>query len=76
MGIVVQNDDPDRRGRVKVYVPHVSITVYDKWNDNFRDKRFRFQGENLTSSLNEIHDDINCYKPTEGMIPQGRNNAE
>ena len=27
VGIVVQNDDPDRSGKVKVFVPHVSATV-------------------------------------------------
>ena len=82
MGIVVQNDDPDRRGRVKVYVPHVSVTVYDKWNDNPRDKRFRAQGENLTSSLNEIHDDIKdilpwaeCAVTITGAVGSGRYNA-
>jgi len=30
LGIVVQNNDPLKRGRVKVFVPHVSPTVYKR----------------------------------------------
>lgn len=82
LGIVVQNNDPDKRGRVKVFVPHISATVYSKWNESFRDKRFRFIGENLTSSLNEIIDDIKdilpwseCAVPITGAVGSGRYNA-
>ena len=82
LGIVVQNNDPDRRGRCKVYIPHVSITVYEKWNENPRDKRFRFVGENVTSSLNEIIDDVKdilpwaeCASPISGGTGSGRYNA-
>lgn len=82
LGIVVQNNDPDKRGRCKIYVPHVSITVYDKWNKIPRDKRFRFLGENLTSSLNDIIDDVKdilpwseCAVPLAGAVGSGRYNA-
>ena len=33
LGIVVQNNDPEKRGRLKVFVPHVTPTVYNKWNE-------------------------------------------
>ena len=82
LGIVVQNNDPDRRGRCKIFVPHVSITVYDKWNESYRDKRFKFIGENLTSSLNDIIDDVKdilpwaeCAVPIAGAVGSGRYNA-
>ena len=82
LGIVVQNNDPDRRGRVKIYIPHVSITVYEKWNQNPRDKRFKALGENLTSSLNDIIDDVKdivpwaeCAAPLNGSIGSQRYNA-
>ena len=39
LGIVVQNNDPDKRGRVKVFVPHISPTVYKKWNEVSKDKK-------------------------------------
>lgn len=35
LGIVVQNNDPEKRGRVKVWVPHISTAVYDNWNKDF-----------------------------------------
>ena len=82
LGIVVQNNDPKKRGRVKVFIPHITVTVYKKWNDSFRDKRFKFIGENLTTSLNEINDDIkdilpwaDCAMPLVGASGSGRYNA-
>ena len=82
IGIVIQNNDPDKRGRCKIYVPHVSVTLYEKWNKVPRDKRFRFMGENLTSSLNEVMDDLKDIlpwaeyaAPIQGAIGSGRYNA-
>lgn len=82
IGIVIQNNDPDKRGRCKVYVPHVSVTLYEKWNKIPRDKRFKFMGENLTSSLNEVMDDLKdilpwaeCAVPLNGAVGSGRYNA-
>ena len=43
VGIVIQNDDPDRSGKVKVFVPHVSATVYSKWVANKQNKKFKLQ---------------------------------
>ena len=28
IGIVIQNNDPDKAGKVKVFVPHISSTIY------------------------------------------------
>ena len=45
LGIVVQNNDPERRGRVKVFIPHLAATLYSDWNETFKDgedKHFRF----------------------------------
>lgn len=51
-GIVLQNDDPDKMGRVKVWVPQISMTLYDKWNnDRDNDKSFTGLGANLNSAL-------------------------
>ena len=82
LGIVVQNNDPDKRGRVKVFVPHVSPTVYNKWNEVEIDKQFNFIGQNLTSSINDILDDLkkilpwaDCAVPLVGAGSGGRYNA-
>jgi len=54
VGIVVQNNDPQYRGRVKVFVPHISPTVYKGWNEINKDKNFNFIGDisSLDASLN------------------------
>ena len=51
-GIIIQNDDPQQMGRVKVWVPHVNLALYDKWNNvRDKDKMFTYPGANLSSSL-------------------------
>jgi len=63
LGIVIQNNDPQKRGRVKVYVPHVSPSVYKKWIDSGKDNRFRFLGKNINSDLTVIIDDLKKILP-------------
>lgn len=51
-GIVLQNNDPERRGRVKIFIPAFSPHIYNEWLDKkdneFTNKKFRFsQGSNL-----------------------------
>ena len=41
LGIVVQNNDPQKRGRVKVFVPHLSPSVYENWIGDNKDKFFK-----------------------------------
>lgn len=51
-GIIIQNNDPNNMGRVKVFVPFVSMTLFKEWNENVdEDKFFRFPGENINSML-------------------------
>lgn len=63
LGIVVQNNDPERRGRVKVFIPHVTPTVYDKWVSSNNDLSFKFIGENLQSDISTIIDDLRAILP-------------
>lgn len=51
LGIVIQNNDPERRGRVKVYVPHISPTVYNIVKSDNKNKYFKFMGDNITTDL-------------------------
>jgi hypothetical protein len=53
VGIVVQNNDPDKTGKVKVFVPHVTATVYKKWVSEHKNKKFRFLGANIDSTLTQ-----------------------
>jgi len=58
LGIVVQNNDPEHRGRVKVWVPHINGSIYDKWNAVKKDRSFKFPGLNLESDLSLIIDEL------------------
>jgi len=62
LGIVVQNNDPEHRGRVKVWVPHVSTNVYSKWNQLKQDQTFAFpgspNGENISAILPQLRNDL------------------
>jgi hypothetical protein len=41
VGIVVNVSDPENRGRVQVFVPHISTTLYNNWNEKLKDIKFK-----------------------------------
>lgn len=69
LGIVVQNNDPEYRGRIKVWVPAVNGGVYDKWYpkdsalDKYKDRKFKFPGKNIDSDLSLIIEDLKNILP-------------
>ncbi len=63
LGIVVQNNDPLKRGRVKVWVPHISQSVYSSFKSENTDKNFKFMGDNITSSLTSINEEVKKLLP-------------
>ena len=82
IGIVVQNNDPEKRGRVKAYVPHVNAGVYENWYGVKKDKSFRFVGRNIDSDLGDILADLKTIlpwsaqaSPLAGQVSTGRYNA-
>ena len=82
LGIVIQNNDPDYRGRVKVYVPHIQANVYQSWYEEIQDKSFRFLGNNIKSELEKILPELKTILPwAENAMPSvgasgsGRYNA-
>lgn len=81
MGMVVQNNDPQKRGRVKVWVPHLMSSTYRGWVDTLNDKKFKFLGDNINSSINTILEDLKlqlpwaeCAAPISGEAASGRFN--
>lgn len=58
LGIVVQNNDPEQRGRIKVWVPHINASVYNKWYSLKQDRNFKFPGSNISSDLSLIIDEL------------------
>ena len=82
LGIVVQNNDPEFRGRVKVYVPHIQANVYQNWYSEISNKSFSFPGKNLKSDLNKILPELKTVlpwaenaMPSVGATGSGRYNA-
>ena len=70
LGIVIQNNDPDFRGRVKVYVPHIQANVYQDWFSELSDKSFRFLGKNIQSDLEKILPELKTVLPwAENSMP-------
>ena len=63
LGVVIQNNDPDFRGRVKVYVPHIQANVYENWFKELSDKSFRFPGQNIQSDLSKILPELKTVLP-------------
>lgn len=41
VGIVISDQDPEKRGRIQVFVPHLSNTLYSGWNDQLKDISFK-----------------------------------
>jgi hypothetical protein len=89
LGIVVQNNDPEMRGRVKIYTPLIAPTVKgasadDKGLNSNTDKFFNFLGANNQTS-SEIVDNLKNIKdilpwaefagPISGGNASGRYNA-
>tara|TARA_R110002050_G_scaffold102487_2_gene211099 strand:- start:1069 stop:3228 length:2160 start_codon:yes stop_codon:yes gene_type:complete len=63
LGMVIQNNDPEKRGRVKVYVPNVSANLYNKWVADKKDKKIKFIGDNINSDITPILEDLKIILP-------------
>lgn len=76
LGIVIQNNDPEKRGRVKVYVPHISANVYNKWMQDKLNKKFKFPGSNINADITPILEDLKIILPwAETAAPLTSENA-
>lgn len=82
LGIVVRNDDPDARGRVKVFIPHISTVVYEQWNATSEDKVFNFPQAG-SAAFDSIFDELRnvlpwaeCAAPLVGAVAGGRYRAQ
>jgi hypothetical protein len=47
LGIVVSEDggDPERRGRVQIWIPGITNTLYGGWNDDIKNKDIYYIGD-------------------------------
>ena len=82
VGIVVQNNDPEFAGKVKVFVPHLTPTVYSGWIDGNTSKKItKLLGNNVNGDLSEILGTLKtrlpwaeCAAPLVGESSTGRFN--
>ena len=51
LGICINNDDPEKRGRVQVFIPHIMPTLYENWNEAGADIKLNCVGDNLPEGL-------------------------
>ena len=57
LGLVVNSSDPEYRGRVQIFVPHVMPALYDGWNKEGADIQISCVGSNIPEGLtSEIHE--------------------
>ena len=81
IGIVIQNNDPDKAGKIKIFIPHISSTVYNNWVGEGKNKTLKFIGNNINEDLTEVLDDLkkitpwaDCAAPLAGESSSGRFN--
>jgi hypothetical protein len=53
IGICINNNDPERRGRVQIFIPHIMPALYDGWNEAGIDIDITCVGPNLVNGLSE-----------------------
>ena len=83
LGIVVQNNDPEKRGRIKIWVPHISAVLRENWNSQIKDKNFIFPDQTtnpdlitVMPKLKEILPWAECAAPLFGGSSSARFNAK
>jgi hypothetical protein len=67
-GIVIQNNDPLKAGRVKVFVPGITNTIYDNWNDTVENKEFSFIDGDLLPIMNQLKEDLPWSECAQGIM--------
>ena len=64
LGLVINNDDPEFRGRIQVFVPHIMPTLYEGWNKDGDNITINCVGDNMPQGLtSEIIDKLKSILP-------------
>lgn len=51
LGLCINNADPEQRGRVQIFIPHIMPALYDRWNKAGTDRKIEIIGNNLQDAL-------------------------
>ena len=64
LGLCINNNDPQKRGRVQIFIPHIMPALYDYWNKEGVDINISCVGDNLSNSLTtEVIDELRKILP-------------
>jgi hypothetical protein len=71
LGICINNQDPEFRGRVQIFIPHIMPALYEGWNQEGEDITIECVGNNLPNGLNSaIIEKLTKILPwSEGAMP-------
>jgi hypothetical protein len=71
LGICVNNADPEFRGRVQIFIPHIMPALFESWNAEGKDVQFSGPGDNLANGLSaEVVDQLKQILPwAEAALP-------
>jgi hypothetical protein len=80
LGLVVDDRDPQNRGRTKVFIPHIMPALYENWNAEGKDISFNITDGGLPTGLSpDIVDRLQkvlpwaeCAAPIFGAGPAGK----
>lgn len=53
LGMVIDNNDPEYRGRVQIFIPHIMPTLYENWNQEGDNIQISCVGDNMPQGLPE-----------------------
>lgn len=51
LGIVINNNDPEFRGRVQVFIPHIMPALFEEWNKKGENITINCVGDNMPQGL-------------------------
>jgi lysozyme family protein len=51
LGMCINNNDPEKRGRVQVFIPHIMPALYEEWNEEGKDIEITCVGDNMPEGL-------------------------
>ena len=75
LGIVVQNNDPQKRGRVKIFIPSLSLNLYENWDNENANKSFTDLSDPIIKDVvDKIKNQLpwaNCAAPVFGEVGGG-----
>jgi hypothetical protein len=64
LGICINNQDPEHRGRVQIFIPHIMPALYENWNKEGKDITLDCVGNNLPTGLSsEVIDKLKKILP-------------